>query len=121
MLRNINGGRSPPGRKRECRPAGNRTASLKTTSRNGNAYNRSAGEPQASEIRRLRRQHQIERICQIPRIAFELIDELDRYHNLGEDLDRRLERYASLDVEILRALGADRFPPRPLRIIGSAQ
>jgi hypothetical protein len=51
---------------------------------------------------------------------FELLDELDRHHDLGDDLDRRLDRYADLDPDILRALGADRFPPAPLRLIGGA-
>jgi len=50
-----------------------------------------------------------------PRVTFELLGELDRHHGLGEDLDRRLERYAALDPVILRAVGGDHFPPRPLR------
>lgn len=67
----------------------------------------------------LRRQRQIQQLCRTPRLVYEFIDELDRHHNLGEDLDRRLERYASLDVGILQALGADRFPlSGPLRIVG---
>jgi hypothetical protein len=41
--------------------------------------------------------------------------------NLGEDLDRRLERYASLDIRILRALGADRFPPPAVRTVREGQ
>jgi hypothetical protein len=41
-------------------------------------------------------------------------------HGLGDDLDRRLEAYAALDPDLLVALGGDRFPPAPLRVVGGA-
>src|SRR5205814_7680640 len=31
------------------------------------------------------------------------------HHGLGDDLDRRLQRYARLDAELLHAVGDDRF------------
>ena len=66
--------------------------------------------------RRLRRQRHVDGICRIgPRVVFELIDELDRHYGLGDDLDRRLARYAAIEPGVLRAIGGDRFPPRPLR------
>jgi hypothetical protein len=65
----------------------------------------------------LRRQRQVERICRIPRLVAELLDEIDRHHGLGADLDRRLERYAALDPELLRAVGGDRFPQTPMRLV----
>ena len=69
----------------------------------------------------LRRQHLARQVHALgDRVLFEFIDELDRAHDLGEDLDRRLERYAGLDAELLRALGGDCFPPAPLRAIGGA-
>ena len=45
------------------------------------------------------------------RPVLEALLELDA----GRDLDDVLARYAELDPEIVRALGADRFPPLPLR------
>jgi hypothetical protein len=49
---------------------------------------------------RLRRQQQCELIWQIgPRALFELFDQLDRHHCLGDDLDRRLIRFAALDLK----------------------
>jgi hypothetical protein len=69
----------------------------------------------------LRRQRQVERICRIPRLVAELLDEIDRHHGLGADLDRRLERFAGLDPDLLRALGGDRFPPSPMRAIGDGR
>ena len=69
--------------------------------------------------RRMRRQRYVERLCQLgPRVVAELLDELDRHHQLGGDLDDRLERYAQLDATVLAALGADRFPALPLRCVG---
>src|ERR1700719_4421550 len=62
---------------------------------------------------RLRRRRQCELIWRLgARVFFELIDELDRRHGLGADLDARLARYARLDPEILAAIGANQFPPR---------
>jgi hypothetical protein len=43
---------------------------------------------------------------------------LDRHHGLGAALDHRLERYAGLNPIVLAALGADRFPALPLRLVG---
>jgi len=50
---------------------------------------------------RLRRQRQCELIWRFrPRVIFELIDELDQHHGLGEHLDRRLSGYAALDPQV---------------------
>jgi hypothetical protein len=53
-----------------------------------------------------------------PRVLYELLEELDRYHALDADLDRRLERYAELDPGLLRAVGANKFAARPLHLAG---
>jgi len=72
--------------------------------------------------RRLQRQRHVEQVHRLgARVIFELLNELDRVHGLGDDLDRRLERYARLDPDLLAALGADRFPAAPLRIVGGAR
>src|SRR5204863_9086737 len=72
--------------------------------------------------RRLRRQRHVEQIHRLgARVIFELVDELDRAHGLGDDLDRRLQRYAALAPDLLAALGADRFPAAPLRVVGSGR
>jgi hypothetical protein len=47
------------------------------------------------------------------RPLFELLRELDA----GADLWARLERYARLDPDIVRYLGADQLPP-PLFVVG---
>ena len=70
---------------------------------------------------RLRRQRQVERICGLgPRVVFELLDELNRRHGLGDDLDQRLARYAGLDPLILAAIGGDRFP-EPLHLVSGGR
>jgi hypothetical protein len=66
---------------------------------------------------RLRRQRQCQSIWSLgPRVFFELIEELNRYHDLGEDLDERRERSAALDADMLRMVGALKFPNRPIRL-----
>lgn len=72
---------------------------------------------QAAE-RRLRRQRLVEQVHQLgARVVFELIDELDHAHDLGNDLDERLVRYAALNPDHLVALGADKFPAVPIRAV----
>ena len=71
---------------------------------------------------RLQRQRHVEQVHRLgARVIFELVDELDRHHGLGDDLDRRLERYAGLDPEVLPAVGGDRFPSAPLRVVGGGR
>jgi hypothetical protein len=65
----------------------------------------------------MRRQRLCTRIHGLgPRVFAELLGELERYGIA--DLDRRLERYAQLDPEVLARLGADRFPPAPIHLVG---
>ena len=82
--------------------------------------NRKALRDQAE--RRLQRQHLVRTVYRLgARVLFELIDELDHHHGLGDDLDRRLQRYARLDAELLHAVGGDGFPSAPLRLVGGAR
>src|ERR1700730_12870070 len=71
--------------------------------------------PQKSQYpRQLRRQRQVTRICQTPRLVAELLAEIGRHHGIADDIDRRLERYCRLSPDLLHALGADRFPSAPI-------
>jgi succinylglutamate desuccinylase len=70
---------------------------------------------------RLRRQRQVERLCETPRLVFELIEEVRRHHpGIAQDLDRRLANFAALDPAVLRALGGDRFAASPVRQVERA-
>ena len=72
--------------------------------------------PPSSPAQVLRRQRQVVALHRLgARATFELLDELDRRHRLGEDLDERLARYAAIEPSVLRAIGGDRFPPNPTR------
>ena len=63
----------------------------------------------------LARQRQIEAVHRLgPRVIGELPDEIARHRDLHDDIGQRLDRYARLNAGILRELGADRFPQRPL-------
>jgi len=65
---------------------------------------------------RLRPQRQCQTIGVLgARVLFELIDELDHVHGLAADLDASLERYSTLNPEILRVLRGDRMP-HPTRL-----
>ena len=69
----------------------------------------------------LRREGLVERIHEVagPRGFREIFEELMRHGLVDEgELDRVLTGYAVLDPRIVKALGADRMPPRPLRVIG---
>jgi hypothetical protein len=69
-------------------------------------------------IGRLRRKRHVERLYSLDaRAVFEL-DEIARHHGIGDDLDRRLARYATVDPVILAAVGGDRFARTPIRAIG---
>src|SRR5690242_1707149 len=52
------------------------------------------------------------------RAYFGFVDEFDRHDDIP-DLDRRLERYANADPNLVARLGADQFPAGPLRIVGA--
>jgi hypothetical protein len=72
----------------------------------------------------LRRQRLVERIHQIagPRAFLEIFEELVRHGLVDEgELDRVLTPYAALDPRIVKALGADRMPPRPVRVVGGRE
>jgi hypothetical protein len=70
-------------------------------------------------VNRLRRQRQIEAIHRLgARVIGKLLDEISRYHGIGDDIDRRLARYTRLpNLSLLRAVGGDRFPPVPLHAV----
>jgi hypothetical protein len=72
---------------------------------------------------RLRRQHLARCVHRLgARVLFELLDELDRHHDLGGDLDDRLERYANrLSPELLAAVGGDRFAAPPMRAVAGGR
>ena len=75
-------------------------------------------DKQAFALRRLKRQRQVTAIHGLgARVVFELLDELDRRYGLGEGLDLRLERYAGINPDVLRAVGGDSFPAAPIHHI----
>ena len=71
---------------------------------------------------RIRREHLTRRVHRLgARVLFELLDELDRHHGLGDDLDRRLGRFAAIDADMLRRIGGDSFAPAPTRVVGGGR
>jgi hypothetical protein len=110
MRRNI--AEWPPLLRRERRPAGDRTAALENHNSNNNrlAYSEPVAVLQAAALHRLRRQRHVKCICRLgPRVVFELLDEIGRHHGIADDIDRRLARYAAIDLVIVAAVGSDQF------------
>jgi hypothetical protein len=93
---------------RNCQSGGN----------DGQAYtarHRSLQERRTAELRRLHRLRRVQTIAgmRAPRLWFEMLEQAARDLGADDYIDALLERFAGLDVDILRALGADRFPPVP--------
>jgi hypothetical protein len=109
----------PPDQKRERGPGGDRTADLKNTdNNNGNAHSNNLSERRAQENRRLRRQQYAQRIWPLgDRVLFELVNHIADRFGPEDEVDRLLDRFAGLSPEILRAVGADRLPERPLHLV----
>jgi hypothetical protein len=114
------GGQAPPG-KRETRPAGDRAGNLEKTLTNGSAtgHNPARAAAQAlrvREARKLRRARYAQRIWSLgDRVLFELVDHIADRFGIEDEVDRLLDRFANLDPALLRALGADKMPPLPIR------
>jgi hypothetical protein len=96
---------------------------------NGNAPLNSLPRPvlqsrRASEARRLFRQRAVARVHALgQRPTFKLVDEIIRHHpDLEDEIDKWIDKYADLDPDLLRRLGADRLPliPPP-RLVGGRQ
>ncbi len=72
------------------------------------------GTVAAKVVSGLRRERQIEHVHQLgPRAVGELLYEVAE----GGDLDRALDAYERLTPSLLKAMGADRFPPSPIHEI----
>lgn len=68
--------------------------------------------------------HRIERIYSLgPRPVGELVCEIlaALAPSKRAFINSRLEVYANLDPRVVRALGADQFPVRPLRVVGGGR
>jgi hypothetical protein len=89
----------------------------------GRVTRRSLRQRQSAELRRLRRQRYAQRIWPLgERVEFELVEKLIEHFALDEDtVDHILDRFAGLDPDALRALGANRLPLLPIHSVGVAQ
>ena len=76
---------------------------------------RQAGEAAADAVAELRFRRQVERIYRLgPRAVGELLAEIGERHLCRTYIDQRIEAYAALDPETVRALGEREFPRPPL-------
>ena len=64
-------------------------------------------------------ERQVERLHNLgPRPLAEILAEIAAVTGRPDIVADRLQAYAQLDPEILRAVGADRFPPMALEVVG---
>jgi hypothetical protein len=68
----------------------------------------------SAQVARPRRERHVERICRVPRLVGELLDEIGRHHAISDEINWRLERYAGLDFAVLAAIRGDRWSFGPL-------
>jgi hypothetical protein len=68
-----------------------------------------------------RQQRAVERVCKVPRLVLELLSEIGCHHGIEDDIAARLERYGKLDLDLVRAVGADKFAPVPMRAVGGGR
>jgi len=68
--------------------------------------------------RDLRFRRDVERLHRLgPRVLFEALSELGAIRLCRFEIEELVARYAALDAATLRAAGADRMPPLPLRLV----
>jgi hypothetical protein len=65
----------------------------------------------------------IERLCLRlwncgPRAVAQFLDEIALDHGIADEITAKLEKFQRLDVDMLAAVGGDRFALPPTRIIG---
>jgi hypothetical protein len=84
------------------------------------AFNTEIPQLRQAAQRRLQRQRAVERVHRLgARVTFELFEDLARrYPEIADDLDRRLDRFARLDLAMVAVAGGDRFAPLPTRLVG---
>jgi hypothetical protein len=84
---------------------------------NGRVYSSAARRAQPRQekpvdIADLRFRRQVDRLHRLgPRVLYEFLAELGSDRLIRTELELRVERYAALDPEILRATGGDSLPP----------
>ncbi len=79
---------------------------------------RHAGSLTADIVANLRFRRQVEHLYGLgPRAVGELLAEIGAERSIRTVIDRKLNKYAQLRPEALRAAGGDRFPAVPVRLV----
>lgn len=71
------------------------------------------------QLARLRMQRAVAHLHELgPRALMEFLIETSILLDGSPTIQALLTKYQDLSPELLRAVGGDRFPPRPLRVVG---
>jgi len=74
--------------------------------------------PRPSVIADLRRQRHVQRLYRLgPRVIDALLVEIGSERSIMTIVERKIERYAALDIEHLELAGGDRFPAQPIHVV----
>ena len=66
----------------------------------------------------LRRQRHVRRLYRLgPRVIDALLVEIGAERGIMTLIERKIERYAGLDVDALELAGGDRFPSLPIHVV----
>ena len=75
-------------------------------------------EDAAEMVADLRFRRNVERVCSLgTRAVSELLSEIGAERAIQHLVDRKVERYADLDPDLVQALGGNRFAKPPLRLV----
>ncbi len=72
-----------------------------------------------SAIADLRRQRHVRQLCRLgPRAIDALLTEIGAERGITTIIERKVERYAALDLDALALVGGDHFPAQPIHEVG---
>jgi|SRR5271155_4826020 len=114
---------------RERRPAGDRTAIGNIDNTSARGFNpdldhkqEQAAAGRSEQLADLRFRRAVERLHRLgPRSLYEMLVELGASRLIRTEIERHVERYAALDLDILRQLGGDQLPSLSLHCIRKRQ
>ena len=69
-----------------------------------------------ADLRRRRHVRKLHRLG--PRVLDEFLVEIGAERSITTIIERKIERYAGLDIDTLELAGGDRFPAQPIHEVG---
>ena len=75
-------------------------------------------QPDPGILADLRRQRHVQKLHRLgPRVLDELLVEIGAERSITTLVERKIEKYAALDIDTLELVGGDRFPSQPIHVV----